>query len=63
VLLEIHDGGRGCDPAKGRRAMGHGVSNMQTRARNAGGDVEIYSEPGQGTTITTWVPFRDPNAV
>jgi len=63
VLLEIHDDGRGFDPAKVRLAIGHGVSNMQTRARNAGGDVEIYSEPGQGTTITTWVPFRDPNAV
>jgi signal transduction histidine kinase len=62
VLLEIHDDGRGFDPAKVRVAIGHGVSNMQTRARNAGGDVEIFSEPGQGTTITTWVPFRDSNA-
>lgn len=59
VLLEIHDDGRGFDPTKVHVAIGHGVSNMQTRARNAGGDVEIYSEPGQGTTITTWVPFRE----
>ena len=62
VLLEVHDDGRGFDPAKVRLAIGHGVSNMQTRARNAGGDVEIYSEPGQGTTITTWVPFHDSHA-
>ncbi len=59
VLLEIHDDGRGFDPTKVHVTIGHGVSNMQTRARNAGGDVEIYSEPGQGTTITTWVPFRE----
>ncbi len=63
VLLEIHDDGRGFDLNKVRVAIGHGVSNMQTRARNAGGDVEIYSEPGQGTTITTWVPFRGSNAL
>lgn len=62
VLLEVHDDGRGFDPSRVRLAIGHGVSNMQTRARNAGGDVEIYSEPGQGTTITTWVPFHDSHA-
>ena len=62
VLLEVHDDGRGFDPSSVRLAIGHGVSNMQTRARNAGGDVEIYSEPGQGTTITTWVPFHDSHA-
>ena len=61
TVLEIHDDGLGFDPAKVHVAIGHGVSNMQLRARNAGGDVEIFSEPGQGTTITTWVPFREPN--
>jgi signal transduction histidine kinase len=30
---------------------------MQTRARNVGGDLEITSEPGVGTTIMVWVPY------
>jgi signal transduction histidine kinase len=30
---------------------------MKTRARNAGGDLEITSEPNNGTTILVWVPF------
>jgi signal transduction histidine kinase len=30
---------------------------MQTRARNVGGDLEITTEPGEGTTILVWMPF------
>jgi signal transduction histidine kinase len=30
---------------------------MQTRARNVGGDLEITTEPGKGTTIMVWTPF------
>jgi signal transduction histidine kinase len=32
---------------------------MQTRARNAGGDLEISAEPRGGTTILVWVPNTD----
>ena len=56
VLLEINDDGHGFDLEKTRLTLGHGLSNMQTRARNAGGDLEITSEPGAGTTILVWVP-------
>lgn len=56
VLLEISDDGNGFDLEHMHTALGHGLSNMQTRARNAGGDLEITSEPGQGTTILAWVP-------
>jgi len=38
--------------------LGHGLSNMQTRARNVGGDVEISSEPGNGATVLAWVPLK-----
>ena len=37
---------------------GTGLSNMQTRAKNAGGDIEITSEISHGTTIMAWVPVR-----
>jgi signal transduction histidine kinase len=56
VLLEISDDGHGFDQEKTRLTLGHGLSNMLTRARNAGGDLEITSEPGSGTTILAWVP-------
>ncbi len=57
ALLEVQDDGRGFDLSKVRLTLGHGLSNMQTRARNVGGDVDISSEPGGGTTVLAWVPF------
>jgi two-component system, NarL family, sensor histidine kinase DevS len=57
ALLEVQDDGRGFDLEKVRLTLGHGLSNMQTRARNVGGDVDLTSEPGNGTTVLAWVPF------
>lgn len=57
VLLEVSDDGCGLDIKTVKVTLGHGLSNMQTRARNAGGDVEISSEPGKGVSILAWVPF------
>jgi len=57
VLMEVHDDGRGFDPKKVQLTLGHGISNMQTRARNVGGDLEITTEPGEGTTIMVWMPY------
>jgi len=56
VLLEVTDDGRGFDMREMNTTLGHGLSNMQSRARKVGGDVEISSEPGQGTTVIAWVP-------
>jgi signal transduction histidine kinase len=58
VLLEISDDGRGFDLSKVQMSLGHGLSNMQARARKVGGDVEITSAPGEGTTLLAWVPRR-----
>jgi len=57
VLLEITDNGQGFDLRKMSVTLGHGLSNMHTRARKVGGDVEITSEPGEGTTLLAWVPM------
>lgn len=57
VLMEVEDDGRGFDLDKVQLTLGHGISNMQTRARNVGGDLEITTEPGEGTTIMVWVPY------
>jgi two-component system sensor histidine kinase DevS len=59
VLLEVTDDGRGFETDKTQMTIGHGLSNMYTRARNVGGDVDITSDSGSGTTILAWVPFTD----
>ena len=61
ALLEVHDDGNGFDLEKASKTVGHGLANMQTRANNVGGDVDIISAPGEGTTILAWVP-RSPDA-
>ncbi len=58
VLLEIADNGTGFDIHKMSVTLGHGLSNMHIRARKVGGDVEITSAPGEGTTVLAWVPRR-----
>ncbi|NLF52178.1 MAG: GAF domain-containing protein [Leptolinea sp.] len=57
VLMEIRDNGKGFDMESTKTSLGHGLSNMHTRAHNVGGDLELTTEPGTGTTILTWVPF------
>jgi signal transduction histidine kinase len=56
VLMEIHDNGRGFDMETLNLNIGHGLANMLTRAHSAGGDVDISSVVGEGTTILAWVP-------
>jgi signal transduction histidine kinase len=59
LLMEIHDNGLGFDQDRTSLTLGHGLANMNTRARNVGGEVEISSEPDEGTTILVWVPFKE----
>ncbi len=59
MLMEISDNGQGFDLRKMSVTLGHGLSNMHVRARKVGGDVEITSAPGEGTTILAWVPRRE----
>jgi two-component system sensor histidine kinase DevS len=56
VILEVTDDGLGFDLRKMSVTLGHGLSNMHIRAQKVGGDVEINSEPGSGTTVMAWVP-------
>ena len=59
ALLEISDDGQGFDLRKMSVTLGHGLSNMHTRAHKVGGDVEVTSEPGKGTTVLAWVPLSN----
>ncbi len=56
VLLEIRDDGKGFDVDQMQASIGHGLANMQTRARAVGGDVDISSAPNEGTTVLVWTP-------
>ncbi len=56
ALLEIRDDGDGFDLDKANKTVGHGLANMQTRVSNVGGDLDIITAPGEGTTILAWVP-------
>jgi signal transduction histidine kinase len=58
VVMEIRDNGKGFDTDKMSKSIGHGLANMQTRVRAVGGEVDISSAPGEGTTILAWVPRR-----
>ncbi len=54
VLAMIRDTGRGFDPTA--RTKGVGLFSMEERARSVGGELDIASSPGAGTTVTLKVP-------
>ena len=54
VELKISDDGTGFDPGSVRR--GHGLSNMEERARKLGGSLEISPGKSKGTQHTLWIP-------
>ncbi len=45
------------DSTKSSRGMGIGAYQTREFARAAGGDVEVVSSPGQGTTFTIVLPL------
>jgi ligand-binding sensor domain-containing protein/two-component sensor histidine kinase len=49
LRMEITDNGKGFDPATVKR--GNGLNNLEKRAKEIGGNLEIQSQPGQGTAI------------
>lgn len=52
LYLQIIDNGQGFDLDEQPDLLGHGLSNMEQRARQMGGEFEIVTSPGKGTTIT-----------
>jgi signal transduction histidine kinase/uncharacterized membrane protein YGL010W len=51
--FRVADRGQGFDP---RTATGRGLANMRDRIGAAGGDVDIASAPGSGTTVSGRLP-------
>ena len=53
--LRLSDNGAGFDPD--HSASGAGLASMADRARRMGGQLEVDSGPGQGTTVTLSIPL------
>jgi signal transduction histidine kinase len=61
--LEVRDWGRGFDPAQATVGGGPGervgLSSMRERVGLLGGDLEILSKPGEGTSVVAEVPLAE----
>jgi len=56
ALMEIKDDGKGFDLDQMKTSIGHGLVNMHARVHAVGGEIDISSTIGEGTTILAWVP-------
>jgi two-component system NarL family sensor kinase len=63
VTLEVSDDGRGMERDRPRRALaeGHiGLASVEQRIEGAGGELEIDSAPGRGTSVRVRIPDGEP---
>jgi PAS domain S-box-containing protein len=60
VVLMIRDNGRGFDEENPSVSKSLGLLGMRERAAILGGQVNISSAPGKGTTVTAWIPLLSP---
>lgn len=58
LQLAVSDNGAGFDASRdsGRHSLGH--ASMRERVHLLGGEVDIESTPGHGTTVIAWVPLQ-----
>jgi putative PEP-CTERM system histidine kinase len=76
AVVEVEDDGTGMEPAfvaqrlfrpfdstKGSKGMGIGAYQAREFVRAAGGDVEVTSAPGKGTTLRIILPILGPEQV
>jgi len=56
VRMDIMDDGAGFDPSAPRPEQHHGLRNMASRARAAGGTLKVESAPRTGTRIRVEIP-------
>ena len=61
VHVEVHDDGRGFDPAQAQRAT-HGLAGMHHRVHAAGGRLQVDTAPGRGTRVRALLPRMAPRA-
>ncbi len=59
IRLSIADNGRGIPAGQTVSSNGLGMVGMRARARNTGGELLLFTEPGGGLRIEVKVPARD----
>jgi signal transduction histidine kinase len=58
LRVRVTDDGRGATEDLMVTRPGHlGVTGMRDRVTVAGGELAIESRPGEGTTVSLWLPF------
>ena len=57
LVLLIHDNGQGFDHADPSLSKSLGLLGMRERAAILGGELNISSAPGKGTTVSAWIPL------
>ncbi|MGA2216649.1 MAG: PAS domain S-box protein [Terracidiphilus sp.] len=63
IVLVVQDDGIGFRESDLSNTLGSlGLLGMKERAQSCGGDVQISSSPGSGTTVTVRVPVDEPRA-
>lgn len=57
LILQVRDNGKGFCESKVSGSLG--ILGMKERARTCGGEIEIQSGPGEGTTVRVRIPVGD----
>jgi signal transduction histidine kinase len=58
VILSVQDDGRGFDLPNVQSYTGHGLQNMQERAKTLGAEFQVISAVGKGTKIVVKLPIQ-----
>jgi signal transduction histidine kinase len=58
LRLAVSDNGKGFDVASHAAQPSLGHVSMRERVRQIGGELDIESAPGEGTTVAAWVPME-----
>lgn len=56
VLVDVRDNGKGL--AETPETRGHGLDNMEQRARALGARFAIHGETNNGTSVSLWLPLK-----
>jgi signal transduction histidine kinase len=55
LIFQVQDDGQGFSPTAIKEGMG--MSNIRARSREIGGRLNLWSEPGRGTSLTISIPL------
>jgi len=58
LQMGVQDDGVGFDPNQRRRRPSLGLTSMRERVHLLGGELNLESAPGHGTTVVAWVPLE-----